>query len=188
MGLVGPHHQSLTRATKASPSQSLDLFGRASELWSSTKKEVEKRNGDHEQGTGAGTKLAGRYKGQQHSVLVVGDAETGFGYELDNGTIYKSLSAAGSAVMNGVSCNGWRFWSVEGEEPDDAPSKPKATAVSRKMRQLRRVPNQKGVAEGSVKWFCSGCMASFLADAASEPQSCPVGHPRMATDELASVE
>ena len=136
----------------------------------------------------AGTKLVGRYKGEQHSVLVVGDAETGFGYELDNGTIYKSLSAAGSAVMKGTSCNGWRFWSVEGAELEKPQQEPKKSALTGKMRQLRRVPNQKGVAEASTKWFCSGCMASFLADAASEPQSCPQGHTRMATDELASID
>ena len=132
----------------------------------------------------AGTKLVGRYKGQQHAALVVGDGETSFGYELDNGTIYKSLSAAGSAVMKGVSCNGWRFWSVEGAEAEKPQQEPKKSALAGKLRQLRRVPNQKGVTEGSVKWFCSGCMASFLADAASEPQSCPQGHPQIGTDEL----
>ena len=136
----------------------------------------------------AGTRLVGRYKGEQHSVLVVGDGETGFGYELDGGTSYKSLSAAGSAVMNGTSCNGWRFWSVEGDEAEQLTPEPKKTALAGKLRQLRRVPNQKGVAEGAVKWFCSGCMASFVADGASEPQSCPKGHPRIATDELASVD
>ncbi len=83
----------------------------------------------------AGTKLVGRYKGQQHAVLVVGDANTGFGYELDDGTIFKSLSAAGSAVMNGVSCNGWRFWSVMGDEPEKPTPKPKATALTGKLRQ-----------------------------------------------------
>ncbi len=136
----------------------------------------------------AGTKLVGRYKGQQHVVLVVGDAQTGFGYELDNGTIYKSLSAAGSAVMKGVSCNGWRFWTVDGDEPEKPQQEAKKTALTGKLRQLRRVPNQKGVAEGAVKWFCSGCMASFLTDAASEPQACPQGHPRTATNELANVD
>ena len=54
----------------------------------------------------AGTKLVARYRGQQHTVFVIGDAETGLGFELDNGTIYKSLSSAGKAVMNGVACNG----------------------------------------------------------------------------------
>ena len=93
----------------------------------------------------AGTKLVGRYKGGQHSVLVVGDAESGLGYELDGGTIYRSLSAAGSAVMKGVSCNGWRFWSVEGDEAEKPTPQPKAIALAGKLRQLRRVPNQKGV-------------------------------------------
>ncbi|HET7738334.1 MAG TPA: hypothetical protein VFK32_07155 [Tepidiformaceae bacterium] len=34
---------------------------------------------------------------------------------LADGTFYSSLSAAGSAVMDGVACNGWRFWSIDGE-------------------------------------------------------------------------
>ena len=57
--------------------------------------------------------------------------------------------------MKGVSCNGWRFWSVEGDEPEKPTSKPKATALTGKLRQLRRMPNQKGVAEGSVKWLAA---------------------------------
>ncbi len=89
---------------------------------------------------GAGMKLVGRYKGQPYSVIVVGDEETGLGYELDNGTIYRNLSAASSAVMKGVSCNGWRFWSVEGDEPGKPTPKAKATALTGKLRQLRRVP------------------------------------------------
>ena len=28
------------------------------------------------------------------------------------GKRYPSLSAAGEAVMGGISCNGWRFWSL----------------------------------------------------------------------------
>ena len=79
----------------------------------------------------AGTKLVARYKGQTHSVLVVGDGETGFGYELDNATIYKSLSAAGSAVMNGTACNGWRFWSPEGELKERPAKEPKAKGTTK---------------------------------------------------------
>ncbi len=85
-----------------------------------------------------GTKLVGRYKGQQHGVLVVGDADTGFGYELDHGTIYKSVSAAGSAVMHGTSCNGWRFWSVEGDEPDQPQQERKKSALTGKRGSRRR--------------------------------------------------
>lgn len=33
-----------------------------------------------------------------------------------NGLAYSSPSAAGSAVMGGIACNGWAFWSVQGAE------------------------------------------------------------------------
>jgi hypothetical protein len=72
------------------------------------------------------------YKGEQHKVLVL-ESENGPGYELDGKTIFKSLSSAGSAVMNGTACNGWRFWSVEGEEPEakETASKPKRTKAEK---------------------------------------------------------
>ena len=48
----------------------------------------------------------------------VEDSEDGRrAYVLEDGLGFASLSAAGSAVMGGVACNGWRFWSVEGAEP-----------------------------------------------------------------------
>lgn len=43
------------------------------------------------------------------------------------GKEYGSPSAAGSAVMGGTACNGWRFWSVEGTD-----TKPKATTTAKK--------------------------------------------------------
>ena len=86
-----------------------------------------------------GTRLVARYKGTTHHATVVrgqlkdgvyvtvteeGEPNT-LGYRLDDGRGYKSLSAAGSAIMGGQACNGWRFWSVEKE--DAQPSKqPKA--------------------------------------------------------------
>ena len=74
----------------------------------------------------AGTKLVGRYKGQPYRAEVM---ETGDGprYRLEDGREFKSPSSAGSAVMGGVSCNGWRFWSIETEESRYA-AKPKETA------------------------------------------------------------
>lgn len=38
---------------------------------------------------------------------------------------------AGSAVMNGVACNGWRFWTVESDEPVADPSAPAAAQAMR---------------------------------------------------------
>ena len=136
----------------------------------------------------AGAKLTAKYKGQVHSVLVLADDKGGLGFELDNGTIFKSLSSAGSAVMGGTACNGWRFWTPEGEVTEPRPSKKAETAKNgpaKLVRQLKRVPNQKGVPEGQTKWFCSACQASFLAETGSEPQACPEGHAREVEDEFA---
>lgn len=140
----------------------------------------------------AGTKLVARFKGQEHTVLVLGDKEAGVSYELDGGTTYKSLSSAGSAVMNGTACNGWRFWSLEGELPAKPEKGPKAKATKnapgKLLRQISRVPNQKGVEEGSTKWHCSSCMASFVAEGKDAPEACTKGHPREVKDEFATAE
>ena len=141
----------------------------------------------------AGTKLVARYRGQEHTVLVMGDAETGLGFELDNGTIYKSLSSAGKAVMNDVACNGWRFWSRAGEAVTEtaeevAPAHgAKAKPTTKTVRQISKIPNQKGVPEGQTKWFCSACQTSFLVDGKDAPAACPEGHPREVVDELAPL-
>jgi hypothetical protein len=148
----------------------------------------------------AGTILVAKYKGVEHRVLVLGDHETGLGFELDGKTIYKSPSAAGSAVMGGTACNGWRFWSVEGEEQPKAerPTKTERTARTAKPKAekpkngtngrtvtlIRRVPNQKGVADGSIKWFCSACMKGFVAEGTATPGACPEGHGREEADDF----
>ena len=59
----------------------------------------------------AGTKLVARYKGQGHSAEVVKTGD-GLGYRLEDGRGFKSPSSAGSAVMGGKACNGWKFWSI----------------------------------------------------------------------------
>ena len=67
----------------------------------------------------AGTRLVGRYKKQDHFAEVVAAEDGGVRYRLGDGSEFKSLSAAGSAVMDGVACNGWRFWSlVKGDEAE----------------------------------------------------------------------
>ena len=55
--------------------------------------------------------LEGHYKGKRHTATLVrtraGDLVVRY-----RGKRYPSLSAAGEAVMGGISCNGWRFWSL----------------------------------------------------------------------------
>ena len=127
-----------------------------------------------------GTRLVGRYKGQTCAAEVV-QTEEGLRYRLGDGREFKSPSSAGSAVMGGHACNGWRFWGLEGEGPKATEPTPvadtRATGSSpRAARFIYRVPNQGGVAEGQTRFWCRGCMASFLADAGATPEACPEGH------------
>lgn len=62
-----------------------------------------------------GTRLTAVYKGTNYTAEVVLEPDGRQRVRLSDGTVYSSLSAAGSAVMNGVACNGWRFWNVEGK-------------------------------------------------------------------------
>jgi hypothetical protein len=83
----------------------------------------------------AGTKLVARYRKEEHTAEVVVGEDGQTLYRLADGREFKSPSAAGSAVMGGVACNGWRFWSLASDTQDGTPaepkaqSKPKATAM-----------------------------------------------------------
>src|SRR5688572_15745816 len=76
-----------------------------------------------------GTKLIAKYKGEQWKVEVLPGEPRTYGFvgkrPKDAAQVYKSPSSAGSAVMGGTACNGWRFWSVEGA------TEVKATATTR---------------------------------------------------------
>ena len=144
----------------------------------------------------AGTILKAKYKGSTWRLLVLEADEGKKGYQLIDPTgggseIYKSPSAAGSAVMYGVACNGWRFWSIEGEEPVTPPDETttKASASTKRVfKNLKRTPNQQGVAEGQERWYCSACQKGFLVEAKSTPSACPEGHAAEVEDELAAIE
>jgi hypothetical protein len=136
-----------------------------------------------------GTKLAGTYKKTTYicEVVTTADGETRF--QLDDGRLFSSPSSAARAVMNGISANGWRFWSVAGEGGRVAPppatereSRRKPTTAKRRL-QIKKLPNQRGVEEGQVRWFCSACMKSFLVPQGEQPASCPEGHPAEAEDD-----
>ena len=137
-----------------------------------------------------GTKLVGTHKKTTYVCEVV-ETEEGLRYRLEDGKIFKSPSSAGKAVMGGVSCNGWRFWSLEGTQPERAPKveRPKAPAAATKtLRQIRKLRNQKGAPEGQTVWFCSACMAAFNRPTGEEPATCNEGHPWEARDEFASTD
>ena len=126
----------------------------------------------------AGTRLEARYKKETYLAEVVETPE-GLRFRLEDGREYKSPSAAGKAVVGGA-CNGWRFWSVAGEEPRGEPAEPRETAApsgnGKEHKLISRVPNQKGVPEGQTRYFCSACMKSFFAEGEGTPEGCPEGH------------
>jgi hypothetical protein len=62
---------------------------------------------------GEGTTLVAKYKGTEYRARVVVGADGKMLFRLEDGREFKSPSSAGSAVMNGMACNGWRFWSVD---------------------------------------------------------------------------
>ena len=150
-----------------------------------------------------GTILTATYKREPYRCRIFVNDEGKRSYRFEDGPLadqsFPSPSAAGSAVMAGTACNGWRFWWVEGEEPAPAanaeraekPAKAKAAAKAKapaKVRLTKRTPNQQGVADGSTKWFCSACMKSFVAEGASEPDCCPEGHCKEVEDEFTTAE
>lgn len=80
-----------------------------------------------------GTRLTARFKGEEYGAAVVEGEGGRTRYRLDDGREFRSPSAAGTAVMGGTACNGWRFWSVV--EPSSTP-----TALTAKPRSSRGKP------------------------------------------------
>lgn len=125
-----------------------------------------------------GTKLTARYKKETYRAEVVQAMEEGLKYRLSDGREFKSPSGAGMAVLGGMACNGWRFWSVDGEAPDTEaePTQAKAEKPKRSNGVIKRVANQKGVEEGMVRFFCAACLDSFYMAKGETPTACPEGH------------
>lgn len=128
--------------------------------------------------------LVAQYKKQTYFCEVV-PGDRGVRYRLEDGREFKIPSAAGSAVMGGQACNGWRFWSLAGAtfgaETGQQEQRPTAAVVGKDTRRrtakvIRRVPNQQGVPDGQVRWFCTACADSFSAPAGATPDACPQGH------------
>ena len=137
-----------------------------------------------------GTKLTGRYHKQSYTCEVVENAEGKLRYRLEDGRELKSPSAAGMAIT-GHASDGWVFWTVQTEEaapvvneatPAVEPSQnaepiaepaPTAVKVDLKKTGVFLVPNQKGVPEGQIRWFCRDCGKSFIASAVEVPGVCP---------------
>ena len=118
----------------------------------------------------SGTRLAARYKGREYTAeLVQGDGSTR--YRLEDGREFKSPSAAGSAVMGGTACNGWRFWSVSGNE--EAKSK---RAVKKSGKGKANPGNGLVSRLEDGGYFCSACGEAFEVADDRAPAECPRGH------------
>lgn len=85
----------------------------------------------------AGQTLTAKYKGTQYSVQVITGEGGKLLYRLGDGREFKSPSSAGSAVMGGSACNGWRFWSIDDGGPRPA-SKPAAKQPATKPAKSER--------------------------------------------------
>ena len=94
-----------------------------------------------------GTRLRAHYKREMHSCEVV-ETEAGLRFRLADGREFVSVSGAGAAVMGGIACNGWLFWSHDDgsgpAEPGQRSEKPKPVRKDgQRSRQLRKLPNQR---------------------------------------------
>jgi hypothetical protein len=129
-----------------------------------------------------GSRLVANYKKTRYVCTVeAGEEDGALVFVLEDGSRHKSPSAAGSKVMGGKAVNGWRFWTVEGDEPsagepNPKPAEKKARGSRKKGTKLIFKTPRQDVAKGKASWFCSACMRSFLVDGEDEPQQCPEGH------------
>jgi hypothetical protein len=103
----------------------------------------------------AGTRLVARYKKQDRTCEVVETAD-GLRYRLDDATEHRSPSSAGKAAMDGVACNGWRFWSVEGtetpkREPKAKAEKPAKEPATKKPAKTKAAPKKSAKAKSAKK-------------------------------------
>ena len=122
-----------------------------------------------------GTELVARYKGHEYKCVVVAGEGDKPGYRMEcpdhpdlHRKEFKSISSAGSAVMGGSACNGWRFWSLAGSEE----AKPKKAAM--KAAKASGNPGFKRLDDG--RYFCDSCMEAFDAPKDVTPVGCPKGH------------
>jgi len=86
----------------------------------------------------AGQTLTATYKKTPYTVEVVAGPEGKLLYRLADGREFKSPSAAGSAVTGGVACNGWRFWSLAGDEQPAAEAEPTHEEVPTPKRTTKK--------------------------------------------------
>jgi hypothetical protein len=126
-----------------------------------------------------GTVLVARYKKRDHRCEVVKGAEGKVAFRV-NGKEYGSPSAAGSAVMGGTACNGWRFWTPEGaakaaHKPTTRPTAAKKAAAKPKAKGKPKT-KAKGAAKAKPKASKNGKQPEVAGGANGEPET-PVEKP-----------
>ncbi|MDP9237932.1 MAG: hypothetical protein M3P30_11155 [Chloroflexota bacterium] len=120
-----------------------------------------------------GTRLVARYKKEDRACEVV-QTDEGLRYRLDDGTVHKSPSSAGKAVIDHA-CNGWVFWSVAGtekpkREPKAKAEKPKKEPAAKKPAKTKAAPKKSGKAKekGNAARAAAASDASYGCGACGE--------------------
>lgn len=133
-----------------------------------------------------GTKLVGTHKKTTYICEVVATPEGKTAFRLEDGRLFNSPSSAGKAVMSGIACNGWRFWSVDGTVAEKAPKaeKAKQPKAAKRLRLIKKLRSQRDAPEGHTGWFCSACQKGFNLPDGQEPAACPEGHAWEVEDEF----
>ena len=109
----------------------------------------------------AGQTLTAKYKGTQYAAEVVEGEGGKLLYRLADGQEFKSPSSAGSAVMGGSACNGWRFWSVaDGTKPSAAKPAKATPKASAKQPAKKPAATQPAKAE---RPHCKKCGKTFVS-------------------------
>lgn len=85
----------------------------------------------------AGMRLVASYRKETHTAEVVEGEDGKLRFRLVDGREFTSLSAAGSAVMGGIACNGWRFWSLASEEGDEPKSAKQARTRAPRAKKAK---------------------------------------------------
>ena len=94
----------------------------------------------------AGMRLTAKYRKQEYTADVDEGEDGKLRFRLADGREFSSPSAAGSAVMNGVACNGWRFWSLSMDDAE-TPAKiaAKAKPAAKAARRTKATPDAEPV-------------------------------------------
>lgn len=121
-----------------------------------------------------GVRMVARYKKERYVCSVNKDEAGKLVYVLEDGRRSRSPSSAASSLMGGKPVNGWCFSGLEGVVPEQ-PTVATEAKGRKSQKLIYRVPNQLGIEEGKVRFWCNACMQSFIAVQGKTSEECPVG-------------